>query len=640
MKKFALILVFFSFLKIQAQEIKSYTWDAVPSFKAIPEEYKKMPAVVLFDKRWVHTRINTNMYGFAKFKMEHFAVKINEASEINKYNKVTADDNNTIRDTKDFHARVIKPNGDVKVLSESQIVNSDVKNVKSIVFEGVEKGDILEYYFIVKENPTSNGVEIYQKEAPVLHAEFTLTDSGSAASRLFASPEFTDNHIKNKIFYTADNIQPISNERSSKKFKNLVKVFYLIAGTSQSMVAKQWNPFFKEYIKNLKPYAFSNGDVKKLLQKLNIKDKSTDEKLTILDEYIKTHFEYYSDGESIFNDVKIVDGTGKLSHKDFMCIYKLSLDALKIPYEIIANEDRFIGELDDEMMTFYEFTEFNFYIRETNKFISPNAGYVPYGNLGYEYQDTKSKGYDVKKKQNTTIFIPIIASDFTKIESESVVNLSTDLAKVTIDKKLSNTGFVGQILRYSYKDLSNNDEKKDLTDFVKEVSIVGVDVKLLEHTVENLEFKNNYANTPFVINSKLESVESFTEKAGNLLMLNLGKVIGNQANLYQENTRKTEIDLKYANEYHHTIVFNIPKGYQVDHYNDLVIDKEMKYDENKNCLFKSTVKIVGNQVIITVDEKYKSINYPKDIYQEYRKVYNASADFSKASIVLKPIKKK
>lgn len=640
MKKLALILVFFSFLKTQAQEIKSYTWDAVPSFKAIPEEYKKMPAVVLFDKRWVHTRINTNTYGFAKFKMEHFAVKINEASEINKYNKVTADDNNTIRDTKDFHARVIKPNGDVKVLSESQIVNSDVKNVKSIVFDGVEKGDILEYYFIVKENPTSNGVEIFQKEAPVLHAEFTLTDSGSAASKLFASPEFTDNHIKNKIFYSADNIQPILNERSSKKFKNLVKVFYLISSTSQGMRAKQWEPFYKEYVKQFKPYAFSAGDVKKLLQKLNLKDKSTDEQLTILDEYIKTHFESYSEGESIYNDVKIVDGTGKLSHKDFICIYKLSLDALKIPYEIIANEDRFIGELDDEMMTFFEFTEFNFYIRETNKFISPNAGYLPYGYLGYEYQDTKAKGYDVKKKQNTTVFIPIIASDFTKTDSESIVNLSADLTKVTIDKKISNTGFTGQILRYSYKDLSNNEEKKDLTDFVKEVSIEDVDVKLLEHTVENLEFKNNYTNTPFIINSKLESVESFTEKAGNLLMVNLGKVIGNQSNLYQENTRKTDIDLKCAKEYHHTIVFNIPKGYQVDHYNDLVIDKEMKYDENKKSSFKSTVKVVGNQIIVTVDEKYKSINYPKDIYQEYRKVYNASADFSKASIVLKPIKKK
>ncbi|MNW11664.1 hypothetical protein D3C71_2091700 [compost metagenome] len=66
----------------------------------------------------------------------------------------------------------------------------------------------------------------------------------------------------------------------------------------------------------------------------------------------------------------------------------------------------------------------------------------------------------------------------------------------------------------------------------------------------------------------------------------------------------------------------------------------MKYDESKNCSFKSTVKVTDNKVIITVDEKYKSISYPKEVYQEYRKVYNASADFNKASIVLKPIKKK
>ncbi len=640
MKKITLLLVFLTFFKIEAQEIKSYTWDAVPSFKAIPEEYKKLPAVVLLDKRWVHTRINTNMYGFAKFKMEHFAVKINDASEINKYNKVTAEDNNTIRDTKDFHARVIKPNGDVRVLSESQIVNSDIKNVKSTVFEGVEKGDILEYYFIVKENPTSNGVEIYQKDAPVLHAEFTLTDSGTAASRLFASPEFTDNKIKNKIFYTADNIQPMINEKSSKKFKNLVKVFYLISGTSQGMKFKQWEPFFKTYVKELKPYAYSGGDVKKLLQKLNLKDKSTDEQLTILDEYIKTHFESYSEGETINSSTKIVDGTGKLRIRDFICIYKYALEALKIPYEIMANEDRFVGELDDEMMTFFEFTDFNFYIRETNKYIFPNTGYAPYGNPLYEYQDTKAKGYDPKKKQNTTIFIPEVSSDFTKNQTESIVTLNDDLSKVTIEKKISNSGYTAEIMRYAYTDVANNEEKKDLSDLVKRISMNDVEVKLLDHTVENLDFKNNYINKPFVINSKLESVESFTEKAGNLLVVNLGKVIGSQSNLYQENTRKSDIDLKYAQEYHNQIIFNIPKGYKVDHYEDLVIDKVMKYDEKKNCSFKSTVKVTDNQVIINIEEKYKSIHYPKDLYQEYRKVYNASSDFNKASIVLKPIKKK
>ncbi|MEN2398502.1 hypothetical protein GKZ90_0001820 [Flavobacterium sp. MC2016-06] len=639
MKKLVLILLFPFFVNVHAQEIKSYTWDAVPNFQKIPEEYKKLPAIVLFDKRWVHTRINTNMYGFAKFKMEHFAVKINETSEITKYNKVTADDNNTIRDTKDFHARVIKPNGDVRVLSETQIVNSDVKNVKSTVFEGVEKGDILEYYFIVKENPTSNGLEIYQKDAPVLHAEFTLTDSGSAASKVFASPEFQDNHIKNKEFFTADNIQPIVEERSSKKFKNLVKVFYLITGTSQGMAARQWNPFFKEYIK-FRPYSFSNGDIKKLIEKLDLKDKSTDEKIIILDEYIKTHYELYSKGESLARDFKLLDGKGKMRPEDFMYLYKYALETLKIPHEIIANEDRFLGELDDELMTFYEFTDFNYYIRETNKYIFPNSAYSPYGNPSYEFQDTKAKGYNSAKKESTTIFIPVISSDFTKNDTESIVTLNADLSKVTIEKKISNTGYPAQIMRYSYNDLANNEEKKDLLDLVKSISMDGIEVKLLEHTVENLEFKNNYTNAPFIINSKVESVESFIEKAGNLLMVNLGKVIGSQNNLYQENTRKTDIDLKYATEYHNKIIFNIPKGYQVDHYEDLVIDKVMKYDESKNCSFKSTVKIVDNQVIITIDEKYKSINYPKELYQEYRKVYNASADFNKASIVLKPIKKK
>ena len=202
MKKTLLILLFTFFIKANAQEIKSYSWDAVPAFQAIPEEYKKEPAVILFDKRWVHTRINANLYGFAKFKMEHFAVKINESSEISKYNKVTADDNTTIRDTKDFHARVIKPNGDIRVLSESQIVNSDLKKNSSIN---------------IYPNPNTGKFKIEISEGELLNWELFIYDNSGRQVAFELSENNLELNNKEVGLYFLKLIQKMSKETHVKK---------------------------------------------------------------------------------------------------------------------------------------------------------------------------------------------------------------------------------------------------------------------------------------------------------------------------------------------------------------------------------------------------------------------------------------
>ena len=115
-------------------------------------------------------------------------------------------------------------------------------------------------------------------------------------------------------------------------------------------------------------------------------------------------------------------------------------------------------------------------------------------------------------------------------------------------------------------------------------------------------------------------------------------MIGKQANLYQETERKWDVDINYAKTFKHKIIFEIPKGYEIESFKDLEIDKKMGGDQTRNCSFKSTVRVEGDQLIVEVFEIYKSINYPKETYQKYRNVINASSDFTKASVVLRPKK--
>jgi hypothetical protein len=631
MKKITLFIVLLLSFQSYSQEIKSYAWDEKPIFKEIPEEYKNQPAVVLLDKRWIHTRVGG--YSYATFGMNHFAIKINKTEEINKYNKIKAQDNGYIRDVRDFHARVIKPNGEIKILPQDKIIETTEDKIKSIVFEGVEAGDILEYYFIIKENPMSYGVEVFQKDIPVLFAEFTHTQEG-VKFETFASSEFEQSGLNNKSILTATNIPPYKEEPNALNLKNLVKLIYMVS--TPGIDIYNWNYFMPQYLSKPSFQYFKKAQAREFIEKLNISTESTEEKLIKIDEYIKTNFDFVGKGETAQKIANLNNGKQKLTGGDIFDLYGFTLKELKIPYKVVVGMSRFDGEVHTEKFVVPLSHEFMYYIPETKKFLSPYDKYLCYGYPSYELQGSVGRTYYPALKENYQLTFPIAPAEFTVNESQSTISFSEDLIMATIEKTYSYTGYDGQLNRNWVKYIKENEDEKKLEEYIKKrIFSDDFDIKTTNYTFENQDFKCNYTNTPYIIKVKAEAKESLTENAGNLVLVNLGKLAGNQFNLYQETDRICDVDLSYAKMYKHKIIFNIPAGYEVESFKDLEIDKEMSGDETKNCSFKSIARVEGNQLIVEVFEIYKSINYPKEVYQEYRNVVNASSDFTKASVVLR-----
>lgn len=631
MKKIALVFVLLLAFQSYSQEIKSYTWDEKPSFNEIPAEYKDQPAVVLFDKRWIHTRVGA--YAYATFGMNHFAIKINKAEEINKYNKIKAQDNGYIRDVRDFHARIIKSSGEIKVLPQDKIIETTEDKVKSIVFEGVEAGDILEYYFIIKENPSAYGVEVFQKDIPVLFAEFSHTQDG-VKFETFASPEFQKSGLNNKSIATATNIPPYKEESNARNIKNLVKLIYMVS--TPGMDIYNWNYFMPQYLSKPSFQYFKKTQAREFIEKLNIGTESTEEKLIKIDEYIKTNFDFISKGETAKKITNLNNGKQKLTGGDIFDLYGFTLKELKIPYKVVVGMSRFNGEVHTEKFVVPLSHEFMYYIPETKKFLSPYEKYLCYGYPAYEVQGSVGRTYYPALKENYQLTFPIAPAEFTVNESQSTVSFSDDLTTATIEKTYLYTGYDGQLNRNWVKYIKENEDEKKVEEYIRK-RIFGddFDIKITNYIFENQDFKYNYTNTPYTVKVKAEAQESLTENAGNLILVNLGKMIGKQSNLYQQTDRKWDVDLNYAKTFKHKIIFNIPNGYEVESFKDLEIDKKMGGDETTNCSFKSTVKVEGNQLVVEVFEIYNSINYPKETYQEYRNVINASSDFTKASVVLR-----
>ena len=613
-----------------SQEIKSYTWEAKPTFKKISEAYSSQPAVVLFDKRWVHTRIGN--YAFASFVMNHCAIKINKAEEINNYNKIKAEDNGYVRDLRDFHARIIKPNGEIKVLPQDKIVEAEVDKVKSIVFEGVEAGDILEYYYILKENPSAYGVEVFQRDIPVLYAEFSTTNTGVNFDT-FESPEFKKTELKGKTISRAENIAPFAEERNAKNLKNLVKLIYTISVPGQDNL--NWGNFLPQYFKKPSFAYFKKNQAREFIEKLNVTSGTTDEKVTKIDAYIKENFDFVWKGEKAKKISDLGDGKQKLTANDIFDLYGFTFKELKIPYKVVVAMSRFDGDVSSYKLVAPLTHEFMYYIPETKKFVSPYEKYLSYGYPMYEIQGSIGVAYDPAKSFGIeNLSLPIAPADFTIIATENKVVLSDDLATAFIEKIYATQGYEGQLVRNSITYLKNNEEEKEVIEFIKDRTLSELDAKITKYSFENQEFKNNHTNTPFIVNLNVDLKESISENAGNLLIVNIGKVIGKQTNLYQETERKFDVDINYAKTYKHKIVFTIPEGYQVESYKDLVIDKKMS-DKNGQCSFVSTAKVEGNLLTIDVNEIYGNISYALESYPEYRNVINAAADFTKANVVLK-----
>lgn len=631
-KSIAILVLLFSFIMAHAQEIKSYTWEEKPVFQDIPTEYKNEAAVVLLDRRWLHTRVGD--YAYASFIMNHFAIKINKAEEVNKYNKIKAEDNGVIRTLRDFHARIIKPNGEIHIIPEESIIETESDKIKSIVFEGVEAGDILEYYFILKQNPNPSGVEVYQKEIPVLEAKFSHSSDGVIIDT-YQSPNFTFSSEGRVYNLTALNLPPFKEEKNAANIKNLIKLIYLVY--TPNFETHRWTKFFPTNYSKPSFQYFKKSQAKDFIENLNVKSSTVEEKLIKMDSYIKENFEFVYQGEKAKKVTNLSDGKQKLKASDVFDLYGYTLKELGISYQVVAGMSRFTGEIDNEHLVAPLDHELMYYIPETEKFLSPYEEYLSYGFPMYEVQGSKGVAFTPKGKTVSNVFyFPTAPATFTVNETNTTVQLSPDLSEVTIEKSFTNSGYSGQLERNRVRYYKENKEEKEVLEYFNDrIFGDGSAIKIQSFSLENLDMSNNYNNTPFVVNSKATANEDFTEKAGKLILVNLGKVIGKQTNLYQETERKFDIEINYAKTYKHKIIFSIPKGYVIESYKDLIIDRKMTGDENKNCSFKSTASIEGNQLTVEILEIYNAITYPKEKYQEYRNVVNAAFDFSKAVLVLK-----
>ena len=103
---------------------------------------------------------------------------------------------------------------------------------------------------------------------------------------------------------------------------------------------------------------------------------------------------------------------------------------------------------------------------------------------------------------------------------------------------------------------------------------------------------------------------------------------------YDDTVRYTPVENHYNKGYHRELEFEIPDGYTVANLSAVNMDVFHETAGERDMEFHSYYKTEGNKITVIIDEDYRQTGYPISMYEQFRKVINASADFNKVVLFI------
>ena len=597
---------------------------------------------------------------FSNHYVEYFNSKFSDEVYIyethhmkTKINKITDDSNNDIFISKINVSEIV----DVK----SKIINDDTtatygfeemkkmidkstssENYNYYKIPGIKEQDIVEVIYTVKRDFNFNGNKIIEESYPILSSKFILIENDFKSNiKIYNSfNSFVEDTLidgkKSKII-NFKNLDATSNEQYSTPIANKIKVSYQCYENREDVSQTEyWN----NLVQNLRELFFPSSinpiaiDLFNEIQKNNISIPKNEISISNkIDEYIKNNFIISDDDDPNLNEISYIFDNKISNDFSIIQVYTNLLKAAKVDYEVAISCNRYFLKFDPELFDPNQLREFVIYLPKSEKYISPNR--IEYRVS--EAPDDLLGNYGVFIDKNLDYyFSEITQSDknFSEIKKKIEIYIPKNLKKLKIKENRSFSGYWA-IMNRNYVSLSENEETDFLIDYF---TINGLDnKKVTNYNIKNFDISNNSYNTPLRINSTITTTE-LVEEVDGLVYLKVGKVIGLQSNLFDDNKRINEIEINFPNSYEYQIEVEIPKGYRVSDYSELNKAKEfISVDGSISAKFNSKATLNNNKINIVINEFYKNLRYDKGRYQEFREVINAAAKFYESTVILEEI---
>ena len=656
-KKTLLIVLIFVNTFAYAQFHRTYSWSEKPVNVQEMDSSFQESSIGFLNKYIVEFKeVNDSIdNSFEKFLTRHTIIKILDSvgAEYHKIIYIPMYNSDYLVDLK---LRTIDSTGLVVNFDNSTLTELDNKefnkNFKIYQVPELQKNSTLECIYTTKERNEIHGSQILQEEYFNAKTEFILIPNNfkskvkSYNTNEVFNLELMDNIKVKKI--TINNLNSIDNEEYSTLQANRVNVSYQCYISDQ--VTSQ-SEFWENINESIYPIAFPKKYSKELIElneiilnefkltKSNAKLKNkyvseTFKKINIIDNYIKNNFTVLENGNADLSRLDYILKNKKGSNIGIVQLYSSLLLYNKIDYELLITSNRYFNRFDPDFFNPDNLREILFYIPEIKKYIIPDrkeyrVGEAPFNVLGnYGIYIDKNKDY---------YFSTIIEND----KKYSTINrtINVDFKKMQEAVISETQEFTGHwaITNRAMLNLSNNLTSDEFKDYLTTSGIKGK--KIIEYSIINKDIYQPNYNNPFIVKSIISAESILTsdnktrKRKNKRYVFNLGSVIGTQSELYSNNERINPIEIRYPNYYDYKISVKIPRGYKVEGVENININENYISNGEIVAKFESRYLIEGNQLNISIKEFYKSLNYSKSKYNDFRKVINAAADFNKLDIV-------
>ena len=626
---------------------ESYNWEITPSYQ-IEESDNDMVAI----KDKVVTEFIFEDQNLIEYYLEHKVLWLNSDDRIEEYTKVylpIANDASQVV----INVRMIKKTGEIIVLDKSRILQSEGdetgRDFNYFSIDDVEKGSIIEYYYVIKRRPKFQGAMVdiesdYDKQTVEfdLYAPSNLRFSFKSFNLETTVKKIESFKEKTHWKFLAKDIKAVNKEEKAPYNAAIGFIMYkLHENTANNAIITSYN----NVAQNLFDFYYSTYSKleKKLINKFakNFKfdDGLRDEnKARIIDLFIKENI-YISenDSENLTNVLK----TKTANETGVIKLYIALFEKFDVTHEMVLTSNRLQLKFDKDFEATNFLQEFLFYFPASKKYLSPSKFGTRFGFPPPYFMNNFGlfvTGYDINGKRKAfseVKFIEGIPASLSSDEMLIEVNFNTkDLTKNTIALERKLNGYYAMNL-HPFMNLIQPNRINEVIDqyFVQNSD---KNAKVLKREFIN-EDPSLFGVKPFVVKFDISS-EYFVEKKGDKYLFKLGDLIGPQMEMQQEKKRILPLEAEFNRSYYRTIKIHIPEGYQISNLEDIIIKNSYTTKDKELFIFDSYYTLEGNVLTVTADEHYRETFVAPEIFEAYRTVINSAADFNKVTLVLEPKK--
>lgn len=355
----------------------------------------------------------------------------------------------------------------------------------------------------------------------------------------------------------------------------------------------------------------------------------------------------------------------------FSPLFAELLKTVKIESEIVMIMPKALGDLSNVLLI--NEPVYGVYIPAIDKYYWPTDNFNLPGVTPSYLQG--SKGFKVdyskiskRKKTYHPCSIPMTTLEENKlvmnmnanIESDNMLTMNNEMVMSGFFREyysslfLYNTNYLKDEIDFTKADFSKSELKKgkkkskksskkdkkwasNLADFTKKKT--DRFKKWLETEYEVTEVGDlEIINSGIVSDDKALHIkfdftsDDYVNKAGPNLVFNIGKLVGQQVELSEEeiNNRTTDINLSTTRAIENNIKITIPEGKSAKGLEELNMSVSNEIGE-----FTSTAEQVGNVITIKTSKKYKNRSFPASQWSKMVEFLEAGFQFSEKKVILK-----